>query len=235
MNQLVASYIPLCDFLGSMFGAQTEIALHDVADPSHSLVKLVHPYVSGRREGAPLPDMLAELLEHPDQLGDSLTGYPTKSLDGRTLYSGVYPICEDGRIVGFLCVNRDIAAFRTLEDALHGLIESYIPGGADGQRQQRLNMVRDRMDAIAADTHVDTAGNPVERAFLDACRLLGLQDEDISATDRLRLLSILDSKGVFRIKGAVNEVARLLDISEPTVYRGLRSVRRAHPGEGDGE
>ena len=231
MNQTVARYIPLCEFLGSMFGAQTEIALHDLEDVSHSLVKLVHPYVSGRREGAPLPDHLVDLLEHPEQMGEYRSGYPTKSIDGRTLYSGVYPIFEQERVVGFLCVNRDIAAFRTLEDALHGLIEAYIPGGADGQRQQRLSAVRDQLDAVAADRHMGTAGDSIERAFLDACRLLGFEGQDIPADERLRLLSVLDAQGVFRIKGAVGEVARMLGISEPTIYRGLRSIRRTRPGE----
>lgn len=45
MNQTVSTYIPLCEFLGSMFGAQTGISLYDLEDPSHALVKLVHPYV----------------------------------------------------------------------------------------------------------------------------------------------------------------------------------------------
>lgn len=235
MNQTVSTYIPLCEFLGSMFGAQTGISLYDLEDPSHALVKLVHPYVSGRREGAPLPDYLSELLEYPDQLGEYRSGFPTKSLDGRTLYTGVYPIYEQDRIVGFLCVSRDIAAFRTLEDALHGLIEAYIPGGADGQRQQRLNAVRDQLDSLASDHQVSTAGDSVERAFSDACRLLGFEGQDIPADERLRLLNVLDSQGVFRIKGAVGQVARLLDISEPTIYRGLRSIRRSRTGEGAGE
>ncbi|MDN0069116.1 helix-turn-helix transcriptional regulator [Collinsella ihumii] len=235
MNQLLARYIPLCEFLGAMFGAQTEIALHDVEDPAHSLVKLVHPYVSGRREGAPLPDHLAELVEHPDQLGDYRSGYPTKSLDGRTLYSGAYPIREGERIIGFLCVNRDISAFRTLEDALHGLIESYIPGGADDQRQRRLDMVRSQLDTVAAERHMAPAADSIELAVRDACRLLGFEGLDIPVDERLRLLSVLDAQGVFRIKGAVGEVARLLDISEPTIYRGLRSVRRTRQGEGAAE
>ena len=55
MNQLLARYIPCVSFWAPCSVAQTEIALHDVEDPAHSLVKLVLPYVSGRREGAPLP------------------------------------------------------------------------------------------------------------------------------------------------------------------------------------
>lgn len=235
MNQTVSRYIPLCDFLGDMFGAQTEIALHDLEDPSHSLIKLVHSYVSGRREGAPLSDYLAELLERPEELEGHRTGFPTKSLDGRTLYSGVYPIREDGRIVGFLSINRDIAAFRTLEDALHGLIESYIPGGADGQRQQRLGAVRYQLDSVASERTMSASGDSVEVALKDACRLLGFGGTKIPADERLRLLSILDSQGVFRIKGAVGEVACLLGISEPTIYRGLRSIRRSRAGEGPSE
>ena len=95
--------------------------------------------------------------------------------------------------------------------------------------------MRDQLDSLASDHQVNTAGDSVERAFLDACRLLGFEGQDIPADERLRLLNVLDSQGVFRIKGAVGQVARLLDISEPTIYRGLRNIRRSRAGEGAAE
>ncbi len=232
MNKTVERYIPLCEFLGDMFGAQTEIALHDLTDPQHSLVKLIHPKVSGRSEGAPVASFAFDMVEDANQsLCDHITGYASRSIDNRILYSGMHFIREGTEIVGLLCINRDVTAFRKLEDAVDGLMEAYIPGSSEDKHIRGLGVARSDLDATAEDRSMGSVSDMVTQAVADACAAIGCQMPDIDHEDRLRILHALDANGVFMLKGAVSDVAHVLGISEPTVYRGLRQVRRVDSDE----
>ena len=69
MNEKVAAFVPFVDFLGAALGSATEVALHDLTDPSHSIVKIVNGHVSGRAVGAPAT---AFSLKMAEQLKGSL-------------------------------------------------------------------------------------------------------------------------------------------------------------------
>ena len=49
--------------------------------------------------------------------------------------------------------------------------------------------------------------------------------EAMHSADKLEVVRILESQGVFATKGSVGQVARELHISEPTVYRYLQKIR----------
>ena len=49
--------------------------------------------------------------------------------------------------------------------------------------------------------------------------------EAMHSADKLEIVRILESQGVFATKGSVGQVARELHISEPTVYRYLQKIR----------
>lgn len=227
MNKTVEQYVTLCDFLGEMFGAHTEIALHDLSDPGHSLVKLVHPKVSGRREGAPVANFAVDMVQEADEnLSDFISGFASRSIDNRILYSGMFFIREESKVVGLLCINRDITSFRKLEDAVDYLMDAYIPGSSHDKHIRGLGAARSDLDATAIDRTVGSVSDAVETAVNEACASIGCELSDVSPDDRLRIFQILDSNGIFMLKGAVGDVARLFGISEPTVYRGLRRIRR---------
>lgn len=52
-------------------------------------------------------------------------------------------------------------------------------------------------------------------------------DPNISLTmeQRLEIIKELDEKNVFQLKGAVSDVAKVLNVSEPTMYRYLKQIK----------
>jgi predicted transcriptional regulator YheO len=46
----------------------------------------------------------------------------------------------------------------------------------------------------------------------------------MSAEEKVQILKVLDSKGVFRVKGSMNYISKQLMISEPTLYRYLKEI-----------
>ena len=227
MNATVERVFPLADFLGIMFGASTEVAVHDFTDLDHSLVRVVNPQVSGRRVGAPATDLVLKILKEGSQDNrDYVASYASRSIDGRTLHSGSYFIREDGKIVGMLCVNRDISAFRNLEDALNNLIEAYTPGGSLDAKERGLQAARASLDSSGIESMIGSPTDMVSGAIARARAALRIEGDALDATQRSDIVAFLDAEGVFQLKGAVSDIAAELGISEPTVYRYLQKARR---------
>ncbi|MHC5924017.1 PAS domain-containing protein, partial [Streptococcus pyogenes] len=60
-QELLNFYIQLLPFLGQILGNHTEIVIHDVSQPAHSLIAIENP-ISGRAIGAPLTDMFRQMI-----------------------------------------------------------------------------------------------------------------------------------------------------------------------------
>ena len=68
------------------------------------------------------------------------------------------------------------------------------------------------LDALAEEA--------VAKALADA------KGQPLTAHDRLALVRSLEADGIFLVKGAVGRVARLLGVSQATLYRDLTAIRR---------
>jgi DNA invertase Pin-like site-specific DNA recombinase len=54
----------------------------------------------------------------------------------------------------------------------------------------------------------------------------GIEKERLTANEKIRIVQELQHKGLFRIKGAVSEVAALVLTSEATIYRYLSKINK---------
>lgn len=104
-------YVDIVEGFGETFkGTKTEIALHDVRDPMHSIVKIVNT-VTNREEGSPCTDYALGMITRYGNRGweGIKAGYVATTLDGRKLKSSAIPL-EDPRygLVGIICINIDI-------------------------------------------------------------------------------------------------------------------------------
>ena len=48
--------------------------------------------------------------------------------------------------------------------------------------------------------------------------------ERLKVDEKIRVVKYLQSKGTFKVKGAIALVAEKLDVSEPTIYRYLKKM-----------
>ena len=69
----------------------------------------------------------------------------------------------------------------------------------------------------------ETSATEAAQHLLDELHTTG---EALTTEERLYIISVLDSRGYFRLKGAVREVTEVLHCSQASVYRYLAQLRK---------
>ncbi|ROS60937.1 putative transcriptional regulator YheO [Frigoribacterium sp. PhB160] len=217
-------YLPLMDFLAELLGPRTEIVLHDTSDLGRSIVALTNGHVSGRTVGGPATDLVLKVLqnhEHDDR--DYLANYLAESRTGGTFRSSTFFIRDDGGdVVGMLCLNIDDEPLTRARDLLAaitattGLVKGAGPAAVEVGPPP--STVAERLSTTVDELALDGVARIVAAQGVDPHRMTS--DEKVSAVREV------ERAGVFLLKGAVAQVAEALHVSEPTVYRYLKQVRR---------
>lgn len=231
-ERFVESFKPLVEFLGSVCGPMTEVALHNTVAPGNPIIAIANGDVSGRRVGVAATDSMPEILHQGlKERRDYVVGYATHSAkNDRDLISSAYFIRREGRIIGMLCINTDQSAledFRAATQALQGYFPltqpaaslgqaySYSQGnGSDGDGQP------DRENLSAS---VESMGKQVIWATVAKT---GRQPDRFNASERFGIIRELDKSGYFQLKGAISAIAGQLGLADSSIYRYLHRIHR---------
>lgn len=205
-KEILKHYVSMVPFLAEVCGTGCEIVIHDVTDPEKSMIAIANNK-TGRKLGSPMTDLALSIKESGAyEKSDYLTSYIGKTADKQFL-SSTYFIKNEGRLIGLLCVNKDLS-----------LLESFRAAG--GNFLSQFGFVPANQEAVQEDL-----GNPVESMLhtlvSDTIRQIGIPPARMSLEEKVRVVHRLNEQGVLRMKGAVAEIAVQLQISEPTVYRYL--------------
>lgn len=205
-QEMLKLYTNLVPFLAEICGPGSEIVVHDVKNPDCSLIA-IRNNLSGREVGNPMTDLACELQEkgmYTD--AEYLLNYKGKSKNVDFL-SSTYFIKNEGRLIGLLCVNKDMSAVEELNHAVRGLLERFnLSAPTDAGPSENLdNPVANLMHARIAE-------------IIAQC---GVAPERMSMAEKIRVVHRLNEDGVLMMKGAVAEIAEQLSVSVPTVYRYL--------------
>ncbi|MDI6710916.1 MAG: PAS domain-containing protein [Bacillota bacterium] len=190
------------------FGRHCEAVVHDLADLEHSVVFIAGD-VTGRKPGAPATDLLVKTLHREGNGARDLIGYKTVTRDGRVLKSStVFIRDQNGEIFAAFCINYDMTEFLHMGLVIQEFTELHGKRGDAGK-----------------ETFATTVHETIESLVNQAIELLGKQPANMVTEEKVRLVGILEEKGAFRIKGAVDYVAAVLGVSKYTVYNYLNKVR----------
>jgi len=203
----------MVDFLGEVLGEGWEVVLHDVTNPERSVIAIRNSHVSGRDVGAPLTDFAVRKLV-PDSGEPFFVNYRGLASSGRTLKSSTFFIRDEGRIVGMLCINRDTAA---LVDAIERIRSIFGLGYEDRERGE------------IEENFSNTVEGLLSSLLANAVKRFSIPPERMRQEEKLLFIKDLERQGFFTVKGAVNAAARVLNVSEPTVYRYLKSCQESTP------
>ena len=128
---------------------------------------------------------------------DYIASYSGHTENNKLLRSSTYFIKSGDTLLGMLCINMDTTDYQLLSNI------ALMLGGLETGKAKVANS--DNSDNAIAQT------------------LHGLYHEDVptefSRNDRIAILSKLQEKKVFLVKGSVPRIARILGCSIPTVYR----------------
>ena len=191
----------LAEGIVAVIGPHCEVVVHDFCDPEHSVV-LIAGNVTGRRVGAPVPDLsfISGKLDRdtPDQLN-----YRARIGSHHLQSSTIWIRDVDGTPVGAVCINVDYSGLIHARDLLDKLATS----------------TRHVSDLVVTDTFAKDVGDLIELSISEFLRQEGIEGvEAMGYKDKLRLIQVLEERGLFDIRGAVNRVADLLDVSRATIY-----------------
>lgn len=212
----IRHFLPLVDLLADFFGPHCEVVLHDFSLPRGTIVKIRNGHLSGRRVGGPITDfglqMIRRLRDDPSAAILQLN-YTSHGKGGRELKSASMIIRDDGRNVGALCINLDLAPLEMLRHFLNEFCKT-----------RRASEKRTDGEEIFVPNFRTLMDELVDKAMKESHRIPGL----MTKPDKLLVLEALKKRGVFLMRGAVREVSARLGVAAPTIYKYLNEHR--NPG-----
>ena len=146
-----------------------------------------------------------EIVVH-DVTAAYIGNYEGKS-KGRNFLSSTYFIKNEGRLIGLLCINKDMESLQNVNAALHSLLSAFNLYEAPKSKYrenldtQMVNLLQNRVAQVIAESGVAT--------------------NRLSLQEKVRIVHKLNDEGLLNVKGAVTEIAEQLSVSIPTVYRYL--------------
>jgi predicted transcriptional regulator YheO len=187
------------------FGERScEVIIHDLSDLEHSIV-WIEGNVTGRCIGGTMTDFGISKVQAGDF--EDVLNYTTDIEDGRTLKScSVFLRDAAGEPWGAFCVNLDVTPFVGLVNQLKSSI----------LRVSETNVV---------ETFSDDVEVTVRNWLSEAAFEIGKPVDSLTRADRLRVVQILDRKGLFQIKRAIPLLAKYLSVSRYTIYLYLNELR----------
>lgn len=189
--------------------------LHDVIHAGAlGVCRLQRPSQRPARVGDPQTELAKDLIRTGAYLEhDFVANYEGRTRGGKRFVSSTYFIKEKGELVGLICVNHDVEDFFALSEHLNNLVQAFsLPVGGTYPTTYTENL-DDSISGLSSSLIHSTVLN------------YHVPMEAMHSADKLEVVRILESQGVFATKGSVGQVARELHISEPTVYRYLQKIR----------
>jgi predicted transcriptional regulator YheO len=218
MNVL-QKYIPLVDFLGQAMGSNCEVVLHDLTDPENSIIAIANGHISGRKLGGPTTDLVLKVMKEGLEGGKSfIANYNARIKNKDICRSSSYFIKDErNKIVGVLCINVDISNFVETRRLLDNLISCKV---------QPCLSVKSTADVVEVFEDLQSSIEDVLTAIIDnVLNKYAVTPDRLSLDEKIEVVKRLNENGLFLLKGGLNELARRMQISEPTIYRYLNKIK----------
>lgn len=206
-EQIFKNLTQIADSVHALFGPNCEVVIHDLSNLQRSLVYMKGD-VTGRKVGAPATDLLAKLIQQGTRKDDHKHNYKSVTADGRCLKSSTSIIKDsNGNAVAAFCINLDTTEY-------FNAIQSLLP------------FIHDLETGIypSKENFSDSAGDTVRTLFVRAVEEIGVQPASMSIDEKTRFIEKMKKNGAFQFKGAVEQVAELMDVTKCTVYNYLKKV-----------
>ena len=218
----LATVAGLLPALVEAVGPNCEVVLHDFARLPNSIVAIAGN-VTGRSLGGPTTDFGLEVLRR-GATGRDVLGYESWTRDGRRLRSSTsFLRDESGKVVGCLCINVDISGLLRAQEILGAITASHPPAS------------RPAPDPTAPEVH-ETFSVTVEELTVNAVKgaiaAVGIPLDLMKKQHKLEVVRLLEERGVFLIRDAVEYVAQALGISRFTIYNYFNELKLAQPADG---
>jgi len=211
-DEILESYLPLVDFIASVNGKNCEVVLHDLRKLDSSIIAIKNNHITGRTLNDTITDFALDIIykkKHKNQ--NYICNYVGKTANGRKkIRASTYFIRdEEDNLIGMLCTNIDVTALSNAQKYIDDLI--MIKENAETKEQENFSPnINEHVNSIISKTLSEFGSEPLR----------------MTMEEKKSIVKIIESKGVFQLKGVVGEVANSLGISDQTVYRYLKELEK---------
>ncbi|MEG1619092.1 MAG: PAS domain-containing protein [Eubacterium sp.] len=218
MVKQLKPYIVLVDFLADFLGENTEVVLHDLTDWHCSIVAIRNGHISGRRVGSPVTDLALEMIKSEKYKNQGYrVNYRGVSQKGERIRSATcFLKDEEGELIGMICINMDCQKYVEVRDILESLIR--INSTANEAEEENDQTVEEKFNIDVKDL----VENNINRALPG----MGSNVCELGKQEKIDLVGKLQAMGTFMVKGTIWNVADILGVSVPTVYRYIAIVKK---------
>jgi predicted transcriptional regulator YheO len=220
-DSLLQQFGRLVQMLGGQFGESCQIILYKMnreSEKEAGSVLAVSGTMTTVNRGDPLPEFLTLYIAQ-NGMRDGY-GFINKAYPGLVLRSSVLFITEkNNKVTGCLCIHHNIVHMQMLISFLEeftrsGKLEDENVIGEQkrsGGKTYAASDIQGFMDSIISEFIVERLG---QHSF-----------STMEKNDKIALIADLDSKGFFLVKGAVNMIAKRMNVSKFSVYNYLDEIR----------
>jgi len=201
----------LIKMIAAQFGSNCEVVLHDLTkDYDSTIVAIEHNHITQRNIGDSGTNLGLEILRGTMEAGDRYN-YFTKTKDGKLLRSSsIYLKNDAGVVIGSICVNFDISGYLLMEGMLNEITNSSNRNGNPETTEVFANNVNELLDHL----------------ILESQEAIKKRPEEMTRTDKIKMIEFLDSKGAFLITKAGDRICEYLGISKFTLYNYLDITKK---------
>lgn len=186
--------------IASTFGDICEVVVHDFTDIEHSVVH-IEGNVTNRVIGNGPTDLLLSAVRS-GRTDEDLYGYSGFTLDNKTLRSSSMFLRDpDGTVFGALCVNIDV----TMLTRVQGWFNTMLSVNPEVTSETFTHDFSEALDVMIGEAVIE----------------IGVPIAQMTRAQKIRLVHILQEKGAFQIKKAVQIVAERVGVSRFTIYNYL--------------
>ncbi|MGB9695370.1 MAG: helix-turn-helix transcriptional regulator [Caldisericaceae bacterium] len=199
--------------LAAFLGDDAEVVLHSLEDMNHSIVAIENGHITGRVVGSSLTDAGRKIIKDVNINDKPFIGpYRSISPTGKILRSVTIPIKNpEKEVIGFICINMDIAKFLQLEKLVSDFTEFSREKISNGD----LEKTGDNIEL-----------EDLRRKIFEEVLVKSGAKGEIPLKERNKfIIEELYRRDFFRVKDSIDFVAQKLGVSIFTVYNYLRELK----------
>lgn len=232
-NKIILNqYVKTTEFLGRVLGPDYEIVLYDLEPEMGSVIAIANSHISGKEPGSSLSAAEIQLLTDKSYLAADyrLHNHGMTQNNKPLRNSAMFIKNSAGELIGLLCMNFDDSRYRELSDNLLGLchpdafIETNFKFDESAVHRPAPPDPLTSINFMAAEAFQGSTEDTAREAAQNAIRELGFSGIRLTPDEKITVVERLDENGIFLLKGAVKEIADILQCSQATMYRYLSKI-----------
>ena len=213
-ESLANSLMSIVDALSCIVGKNIEVVIHDLTNPNHSIIKILNGHLSGRKEGDSvlnIPDhdlgSIGLLVDQNKNVSNPqvFKGYETKVAGRIFTSSTVIYKDENQQPIFAMCFNADQKILETAKNLLSQLLP--------------------RDESLGVEESEHTLQKKIAEIIHFALPQHNLLNTKRSKAEKIEIVKVMQTQGLFLVRGGVEAAANALGVTRYTIYNYLEEIK----------